>query len=550
MEIELKESILISARKEFPENPIFEENDYSWSKEKTVDSKFLSKQEIKFIISEFEKIEREEENIHNRKQIKKLKSLQNLFSNGQKKIVNLESMTEAVKMEVMKLKNHFLFTEDEVSKEFVPYFIKNISYYKRDIRRGVEPHTRLEGVFVLRGEQKSRYFTIRREDLGKQGCSAIEALNNIGLSLETEGLMEEYQAFIKKYQQLSKETGLQLIGKGGAILFDTEPQYRSSNNFVNMSKGGSDSRLVVDDQHDIENKNLDDSCTPFVSTDFWNTNCGEDGEEKDIYRAPVHPFLRVFDLKTHRFLLTHVCNVEKYIYEEGLENKLVLENNKKEIIDMLTSSGGDDSKDIIQGKSGGVIVITSGPPGTGKTLTSEVYSEKIKRPLYVVQCSQLGTDPESLEEKLQEVLDRSIRWGAILLIDEADVYIHERGQSIKQNAIVGVFLRVLEYYSGVLFLTTNRETVIDDAIISRAIAHIRYELPSTENRIALWEVLSKQYNVEITYENCKLLSEIFPTVSGRSIKQLIRLSKALANNRGTPVSIEIIKSVSKFQNIE
>jgi predicted membrane protein len=48
-----------------------------------------------------------------------------------------------------------------------------------------------------------------------------------------------------------------------------------------------------------------------------------------------------------------------------------------------------------------------------KTQTGEVYSEVVKRPLYAVQCSQLGTDEEELEKELREVLDRAARWKAI-----------------------------------------------------------------------------------------------------------------------------------------
>ena len=50
--------------------------------------------------------------------------------------------------------------------------------------------------------------------------------------------------------------------------------------------------------------------------------------------------------------------------------------------------------DIVKGKSNGVIICSMGLPGVGKTLTAEVYSEKIKRPLYTVQASQLGLSRE------------------------------------------------------------------------------------------------------------------------------------------------------------
>ena len=103
-----------------------------------------------------------------------------------------------------------------------------------------------------------------------------------------------------------------------------------------------------------------------------------------------------------------------------------------------------------------VIVLCAGPAGLGKTLTSEVYSEIIRRPLYRVHSGQLGLNVAEMEKALIDTLTRAQRWGAVLLIDEADVYIKRRDDNIAANAVVGLFLRVLEYFNGLLFLTTNR----------------------------------------------------------------------------------------------
>lgn len=65
-------------------------------------------------------------------------------------------------------------------------------------------------------------------------------------------------------------------------------------------------------------------------------------------------------------------------------------------------------------------------------------------------------------------MDLSATWRAVLLIDEADVFLERRSpHDINGNAIVGVFLRVLEYCTGILFLTSNRVTTIDEAFRSR-----------------------------------------------------------------------------------
>lgn len=48
-------------------------------------------------------------------------------------------------------------------------------------------------------------------------------------------------------------------------------------------------------------------------------------------------------------------------------------------------------------------------------------------------------------------------WGAVLLLDEADVYLERRSiNDLMRNSLVSIFLRLLEYFQGILFLTTNR----------------------------------------------------------------------------------------------
>lgn len=168
----------------------------------------------------------------------------------------------------------------------------------------------------------------------------------------------------------------------------------------------------------------------------------------------------------------------------------------------------------------------------------------------MVQCSQLGTDEEALEKKLSIVLDRAQRWKAILLIDESDVYIHERGKNIKQNAIVGVFLRLLEYYKGILFCTTNRATIIDDAIISRCTAHVRYDLPRGDARNKIWNILSEKFDAGLSAGLIEKAIIRWPNISGRSIRQLIRLAKFMSGYRKESITLDSLERAAKFHDFD
>jgi len=55
------------------------------------------------------------------------------------------------------------------------------------------------------------------------------------------------------------------------------------------------------------------------------------------------------------------------------------------------------------------------------------------------------------------------------------VYLAERSlQDIQRNGLVSVFLRHLEYFQGIMFLTTNRVATFDMAFQSRILFSIKF----------------------------------------------------------------------------
>ncbi|CAG8972133.1 hypothetical protein HYALB_00008138 [Hymenoscyphus albidus] len=136
--------------------------------------------------------------------------------------------------------------------------------------------------------------------------------------------------------------------------------------------------------------------------------------------------------------------------------------------------------DIIPGKGKGLVVLLYGPPGVGKTSTAEMMAIATKKPLFSVSVADVGTEAKHVEANLSRIFALATKWHAILLIDEADVFLESRGrgskvQSADKNALVSVFLRVLEYYHGIMFLTTNHIASFDIAIVSRIHVAIRFE---------------------------------------------------------------------------
>lgn len=87
----------------------------------------------------------------------------------------------------------------------------------------------------------------------------------------------------------------------------------------------------------------------------------------------------------------------------------------------------------------------------------------------------LGTNPTHLEKQLKIVLTMGRRRGALLLLDEADVFLQRRSPAdLNRNALVSVFPRELEDLQWVCFLKTNDVQTFDAAITSRIYLSLRY----------------------------------------------------------------------------
>ncbi|KAK1624637.1 hypothetical protein BDP81DRAFT_329399 [Colletotrichum phormii] len=145
--------------------------------------------------------------------------------------------------------------------------------------------------------------------------------------------------------------------------------------------------------------------------------------------------------------------------------------------------------DIIQDKGKGLIVLLHGVPGVGKTSAAETVAAYYNKPLLPITCGDLGMTPTEVESNLQAAFQMAQAWECVLLLDEADVFLAERSQdNIERNALVSVFLRVMEYYEGILFLTTNKVGFFDEAFKSRMSMALYYPPLTHEQTKKIWEV--------------------------------------------------------------
>ncbi|TLD20303.1 hypothetical protein PspLS_08720 [Pyricularia sp. CBS 133598] len=248
--------------------------------------------------------------------------------------------------------------------------------------------------------------------------------------------------------------------------------------------------------------------------------------------------------------------------------QLVLPEGHKDMVLSLVSQhfrnkhraqGKDEQTDIVRGKGKGLIILLHGAPGVGKTTTAEGVAGRFKKPLLQITCGDLGSNAADVESALRTNFSLASKWDCVLLLDEADVFLAERRRTdFHRNGLVAVFLRVLEYYAGILFLTTNRIGDFDEAFASRIHMSLHYPQLTEISTIKVFKLNLRMIKNRYASRNRKIKideDEIIQTagahwrnepearLDGRQIKNACQTALALAEYEAQPEGAKFDLSV-------
>ncbi|KAM0546980.1 hypothetical protein ACHAPJ_010642 [Fusarium lateritium] len=212
--------------------------------------------------------------------------------------------------------------------------------------------------------------------------------------------------------------------------------------------------------------------------------------------------LNGFNMQKKEWVKLDVAYLREVTWNKEAFELLVMEPGTKELVEAVVTNHMDEDRntDVIHGKGNGLFILLHG------------VAEITKKPLYRVTCGDIGTKAEEVERVwehhyLEVVLLLGKTWGCVVLLDEADVFLEQRKlDNLDRNALVSgntntaptlmahmalikiaVFLRVLEYYDGILILTSNRVGIFDEAFKSRIQLNLRYENLGKAQRRQIWE---------------------------------------------------------------
>ncbi|KUI70475.1 ATP-dependent zinc metalloprotease FtsH [Cytospora mali] len=276
--------------------------------------------------------------------------------------------------------------------------------------------------------------------------------------------------------------------------FNTYPFWKPSFSVGHIHSSSVSTVVALDDRLYANEKSADVSdtiiicdCAAFIENSEYN--------REDPYIHALVPELRneedhallvrrffAYSVRERRFVQLDIRALDKRGQRENRAAFDSLQIEYKHLIDSVVQSHfkrkqamskgniGMETQGFFRMKEKGVIIVLHGEPGVGKTATAEAIAQKWNKPLWQITSGDLGIDAEGVERSFKKILRLANLWNCVLVLDEADVFITERDKrDLARNSLVSVFLRMLEYYSGILFLETNRSGVLDEGVTSRVV---------------------------------------------------------------------------------
>ncbi|KAF2997548.1 hypothetical protein E8E13_000147 [Curvularia kusanoi] len=323
-------------------------------------------------------------------------------------------------------------------------------------------------------------------------------------------------------------------------------------------------RAVILFNNDTE---VDQPSTRNKQTDPWRLSFGfhDKPTEDEFLIMPTN--LPGYDLQEKEWVDLPVSTLTSVRWNKQPFEDLVLDPETKPLVQAMVTVRASSIKtrrqrgprvdyDVIAGKGNGLIMLFHGSPGTGKTLTAESVAEIAEMPLFPITCGDIGTEPDKVETYLQLAFELGQRWNCVLLLDEADVFLEERTLTdLQRNSLVSVFLRMLEYYEGILILTSNRVGAFDEAFRSRIHIAIHYEDLKPRSRKKIWSNFLSRLEGTEEGENIAEIEERLDELAnhklnGREIRNALSTARQLAHHKGENMGWEhlelAIKTANKF----
>ena len=180
--------------------------------------------------------------------------------------------------------------------------------------------------------------------------------------------------------------------------------------------------------------------------------------------------------------------------EYKFEDVKLSEETKEKVIFFLQTLKNDSLEKFGMSqrikKGIGTAFLFFGPPGTGKSMLAEAVAAYVGKKVLVVEYPKImdrwvGATDKNITRIFRSAEDEDL----VVLLDEADTLFYNRSFAFEEHDIrfVNEMLQELEKFKGIIILTTNMDVLLDPALERRLSLKIKFELPSKELRLKIWQ---------------------------------------------------------------
>lgn len=268
-------------------------------------------------------------------------------------------------------------------------------------------------------------------------------------------------------------------------------------------------------------------------------------EESDVMAAVDATFRPILSTVGRR-QVTRATHADLIISEETKETLEEFESTirlRDQVLDEW------NFKKLVRGR--GVSALFYGDPGTGKTMAAGVIAAASGLPLYIIDTASLVSKwVGETEKNLGEVFHAAEAGHAMLLFDEADAIFGKRTDVQNStdryaNMQTNFLLTQIEMFNGVSILTTNRESVMDQAFQRRLTFRVHFPMPDEAERERLWRKMLEGHagaSDDVAFHELARRLQM----SGGYIRNAVLRAGYLAAAQGKPITTALCKHAAEL----